>query len=166
MLGQGLGNITAPFFGGITATAAIARSAANVRAGATSPVSAIIHSLLVLLTLLILAPLLSYLPLAAMSALLLMVAWNMSEAAKVIELIRRAKDDIIVLLLCLSLTVLFDMVIAISVGIVLASLLFMRRIANMTRLSESSYTDHDKGLLVVGLTARCSLPLPSGFLMI
>ncbi|WP_423765865.1 SulP family inorganic anion transporter, partial [Escherichia coli] len=141
---------TAPFFGGITATAAIARSAANVRAGATSPVSAIIHSLLVLLTLLILAPLLSYLPLAAMSALLLMVAWNMSEAAKVIELIRRApKDDIIVLLLCLSLTVLFDMVIAISVGIVLASLLFMRRIANMTRLSESSYTDHDKGLLVV-----------------
>lgn len=167
LLGQGLGNITAPFFGGITATAAIARSAANVRAGATSPVSAIIHSLLVLLTLLILAPLLSYLPLAAMSALLLMVAWNMSEAAKVIELIRRApKDDIIVLLLCLSLTVLFDMVIAISVGIVLASLLFMRRIANMTRLSESSYTDHDKGLLVVGLTARCSLPLPSGFLMI
>lgn len=150
LLGQGLGNITAPFFGGITATAAIARSAANVRAGATSPVSAIIHSLLVLLTLLILAPLLSYLPLAAMSALLLMVAWNMSEAAKVIELIRRApKDDIIVLLLCLSLTVLFDMVIAISVGIVLASLLFMRRIANMTRLSESSYTDHDKGLLVV-----------------
>lgn len=138
-----------------------------MRAGATSPVSAIIHSLLVLLTLLITAPLLSYLPLAAMSALLLMVAWNMSEAAKVIELIRRApKDDIIVLLLCLSLTVLFDMVIAISVGIVLASLLFMRRIANMTRLSESSYTDHDKGLLVVGLTARCSLPLPSGFLMI
>lgn len=150
LLGQGLGNIAAPFFGGITATAAIARSAANVRAGATSPVSAIVHSLLVLLTLLVLAPVLSYLPLAAMSALLLMVAWNMSEAAKVIELIRRApKDDIIVLLLCMSLTVLFDMVIAISVGIVLASLLFMRRIANMTRLSESPFTNNDKGLLVV-----------------
>ena len=136
LLGQGLGNITAPFFGGITATAAIARSAANVRAGATSPVSAIIHSLLVLLTLLILAPLLSYLPLAAMSALLLMVAWNMSEAHKVINLLRHApKDDIVVMLMCMSLTVLFDMVIAISVGIVLASLLFMRRIARMTHLA-------------------------------
>ncbi|KPD02901.1 C4-dicarboxylic acid transporter DauA [Moellerella wisconsensis] len=150
LVGQGLGNIVAPFFGGITATAAIARSAANVRAGATSPVSAIVHSILVLLTLLILAPLLSYLPLAAMSALLLIVAWNMSAAPKVIDLLRRApKDDIIVLLICLSLTVLFDMVIAITVGIVLASLLFMRRIANMTRISELAETDPEKKLLVV-----------------
>lgn len=136
LVGQGLGNIVAPFFGGITATAAIARSAANVRAGATSPVSAVIHSLLVIMALLILAPLLSWLPLSAMAALLLMVAWNMSEAHKVVNLLRRApKDDIIVMLICMSLTVLFDMVIAISVGIVLASLLFMRRIAQMTRLS-------------------------------
>ncbi len=136
LIGQGLGNIVAPFFGGITATAAIARSAANVRAGATSPVSAIIHSLLVILALLVLAPLLSWLPLSAMAALLLMVAWNMSEAHKVVNLLRRGpKDDIIVMLICMSLTVLFDMVIAISVGIVLASLLFMRRIARMTRLA-------------------------------
>ncbi len=136
LIGQGLGNIIAPFFGGITATAAIARSAANVRAGATSPVAAIIHSLLVIMALLVLAPLLSWLPLSAMAALLLMVAWNMSEAHKVINLLRRApKDDIIVMLICMSLTVLFDMVIAISVGIVLASLLFMRRIARMTRLA-------------------------------
>ncbi|BEO56123.1 sodium-independent anion transporter [Serratia marcescens] len=142
LIGQGAGNIIAPFFGGITATAAIARSAANVRAGATSPVSAIIHALLVLLALLVLAPWLSYLPLAAMAALLLMVAWNMSEAHKVVYLLRRApKDDILVLLLCMSLTVLFDMVIAITVGIVLASLLFMRRIARMTRLSELSADD-------------------------
>lgn len=71
-----------------------------------------------------------------MAALLLMVAWNMSEAHKVVDLLRHApKDDIIVMLLCMSLTVLFDMVIAISVGIVLASLLFMRRIARMTRLA-------------------------------
>jgi SulP family sulfate permease len=91
---------------------------------------------LVILALLILAPLLSWLPLSAMAALLLMVAWNMSEAHKVVNLLRRApKDDIIVMLICMSLTVLFDMVIAISVGIVLASLLFMRRIAQMTRLS-------------------------------
>lgn len=68
LVGQGLGNIVAPFFGGITATAAIARSAANVRAGATSPVSAIIHAVLVLLALLVLAPMLSYLPLAAMAS--------------------------------------------------------------------------------------------------
>ncbi|MBX9334281.1 C4-dicarboxylic acid transporter DauA, partial [Serratia marcescens] len=144
------GNIIAPFFGGITATAAIARSAANVRAGATSPVSAIIHALLVLLALLVLAPWLSYLPLAAMAALLLMVAWNMSEAHKVIYLLRRApKDDILVLLLCMSLTVLFDMVIAITVGIVLASLLFMRRIARMTRLSELSELSAGDGRLVL-----------------
>ncbi|HCR7706643.1 TPA: C4-dicarboxylic acid transporter DauA [Salmonella enterica subsp. enterica serovar Typhi] len=136
LIGQGLGNMVAPFFGGITATAAIARSAANVRAGATSPVSAVIHAILVILALLVLAPLLSWLPLSAMAALLLMVAWNMSEAHKVVDLLRHApKDDIIVMLLCMSLTVLFDMVIAISVGIVLASLLFMRRIARMTRLA-------------------------------
>ncbi len=137
LIGQGLGNLVAPFFGGITATAAIARSAANVRAGATSPVSSVIHALLVILALLILAPLLSWLPLSAMAALLLMVAWNMSEAHKVVNLLRTGpKDDIIVLLICMSLTVLFDMVIAISVGIVLASLLFMRRIARMTRLAQ------------------------------
>lgn len=136
LIGQGLGNIVAPFFGGITATAAIARSAANVRAGATSPVAAVIHALLVILALLILAPLLSWLPLSAMAALLLMVAWNMSEAHKVINLLRHApKDDIVVMLMCMSLTVLFDMVIAISVGIVLASLLFMRSIARMTHLA-------------------------------
>ncbi|MBC8953191.1 putative sulfate transporter YchM [Xenorhabdus sp. PB62.4] len=150
LIGQGMGNIVAPFFGGITATAAIARSAANVRAGATSPIAAVIHSLLVLLTLLVLAPMLSYLPLAAMSAILLIVAWNMSEAHKVVDLIRRApKDDIIVMLLCLSLTVLFDMVIAITIGIVLASLLFMRKIANMTRISISPATNSDKNLLVI-----------------
>ncbi len=149
LIGQGLGNIIAPFFGGITATAAIARSAANVRAGATSPISAIIHSLLVLLALLVLAQWLSYLPLAAMAALLLLVAWNMSEAAKVVELIRRApKDDIIVMLLCMSLTVLFDMVIAITVGIVLASLLFMRRIARMTRLMSIDREHPDNVLLL------------------
>ncbi|AYA07181.1 MULTISPECIES: C4-dicarboxylic acid transporter DauA [Rahnella] len=137
LIGQGIGNMVSPFFGGITATAAIARSAANVRAGATSPVSAIIHSLLVILALLILAPLLSWLPLAAMAALLLMVAWNMSEAHKVVDLLRRApKDDILVMLTCMSLTVLFDMVIAITAGIVMASLLFMRRIAKLTRLTE------------------------------
>ncbi|WP_249221105.1 iron chelate uptake ABC transporter family permease subunit, partial [Serratia rubidaea] len=101
--------------------------------------TALIAALLVLLALLLLAPWLSFLPLAAMAALLLLVAWNMSEAHKVVDLLRRApKDDIIVMLLCMALTVLFDMVIAITIGIVLASLLFMRRIARMTRLSTLS----------------------------
>lgn len=153
LVGQGLGNIIAPFFGGITATAAIARSAANVRAGATSPVAAIIHSLLVILALLALAPLLSWLPLSAMAALLLMVAWNMSEAHKVVNLLRRApKDDIIVMLICMSLTVLFDMVIAISVGIVLASLLFMRRVARMTRLAPLSNLNTPEDVLALRVT--------------
>lgn len=152
LVGQGIGNIIAPFFGGITATAAIARSAANVRAGATSPVAAIIHSLLVILALLVLAPLLAWLPLSAMAALLLMVAWNMSEAHKVISLLRRApKDDIIVMLMCMSLTVLFDMVMAISVGIVLASLLFMRRIAQMTKLAPLNITTPE-GVLALRVT--------------
>lgn len=137
LISQGLGNLIAPFFGGITATAAIARSTANVRAGATSPIAAIIHSLMVLLILLGFASLLSLLPLASMAALLLIVAWNMSAAPRVISLIKYApKDDIIVMILCMLLTVLFDMVIAITVGIVIASLLFMRRIARMTKLSE------------------------------
>jgi len=149
LIGQGLGNLVAPFFGGITATAAIARSAANVRAGATSPVAAVFHALLVLLALLALAPLLSWLPLSAMAALLLMVAWNMSEAHKVIGLLRRApKDDIVVMLICMSLTVLFDMVIAISVGVVLASLLFMRRVARMTRLAPLNVVVPDDVLAV------------------
>lgn len=136
LIGQGLGNIIAPFFGGISATAAIARSAANVRAGATSPIAAIIHALFVLLVLISLAPILSYLPLAAMAALLLIVAWNMSAFPRVVYLLKRApKDDIIVLILCMSLTVLFDMVIAITIGIILASILFMRRIAKMTKIT-------------------------------
>lgn len=143
LVGQGLGNILAPFFGGITATAAIARSAANVRAGATSPISGIVHALVVLAAILVLAPWLSWLPLSAMAALLLLVAWNMSEAHKVVDLVRRApRSDVLVLLVCLSLTVIFDMVIAITFGVILASLLFMREIAKMTRLH--NLADHGR----------------------
>lgn len=137
LLGQGLSNIVAPFFGGITSTAAIARSAVNFKAGATSPVAAIVHSLFVLTALLFFALYLSYLPLAAMAALLFMVAWNMSEAHKVKDLIQKApKEDIAVLLVCLFLTVFFDMIIAISIGVVLAALLFMKNIADLTKLTE------------------------------
>lgn len=157
LIGQGIGNVLAPFFGGITATAAIARSAANVRAGATSPVSALVHALL-------LAPALSWLSLSAMADLLLLVAWNMSEAHKVIYLLRRApKDDIIVMLLCMSLTILFDMVIAITVGIVLASLLFMRRMTRLTELPCSRAACRRRGWYAS--TARCSSPPQNVFLL-
>src|SRR5690606_12729508 len=115
LLGQGLGNLVAPFFGGITATAAIARSAANYRAGAESPVASMIHALVVMAGLLALAPVLGYLPMASMAALLLMVAWNMSEAHKVVALVKKAPPgDVLVLATCLLLTVLFDMVVAIT----------------------------------------------------
>src|SRR5690606_7844568 len=139
LLGQGIGNLVVPFFGGITATAAIARSAVNYRAGAQSPVASMIHALFVMAGLLALAPALSYLPMASLAALLLLVAWNMSEAHKVAGLVRKAPwGDVLVLLACLSLTVLFDMVVAITTGIVLASLLFMRDVSEMTRVSDIS----------------------------
>lgn len=137
LLAQGLGNIVSPFLGGITATAAIARSAANVKAGAQSPIASVVHAILVLLALLLFADILSYLPLSSMAALLLMVAWNMANVPQIISLIRRSgRNEIAVLLTCLILTVLFDMVIAITVGVLLASLLFIRTIAEMTKSFE------------------------------
>ncbi len=139
LLAQGVGNIVSPFLGGITATAAIARSAANVKAGGQSPIASVVHALLVLFALLFFAQALSYLPLSSMAALLLMVAWNMANVHQIVNLARRSgPNEIAVLFTCLILTVLFDMVIAISVGVVLASLLFIRTIAEMTKSAEST----------------------------
>lgn len=133
LVGQGLGNLVAPLFGGITATAAIARTAANVRAGAFSPLAAIIHAGVVLTAMLLLAPLFSYLPMAALAALLVMVAWNMSEAHHVLHTLRIApRNDVVVLLVCLVLTVLFDMVLAVGVGLLLAAGLFIKRMSELT----------------------------------
>lgn len=133
LIGQGVGNIVAPFFGGITATAAIARSAAGVRAGARSPVAAITHALVVLVAVASLAPLLAYVPMSALAALLLMTAWNMSDVKHVRNVLRIGPvNDKLVLLTCFSLTVVFDMVIAVGVGTVLAALLFMHRIADLS----------------------------------
>lgn len=133
LIGQGLGNLAAPFFGGITATAAIARTAANVRAGAFSPLAALVHAGVVLAAILLLAPLFSYLPMAALAALLLMVAWNMSEPNHVVHTLRIApRSDVLVLLTCLVLTVLFDMVLAVGVGLLLAAGLFIKRMSELT----------------------------------
>eukprot|EP00003_Mantamonas_plastica_P003357 TRINITY_DN12685_c0_g1_i1.p1 TRINITY_DN12685_c0_g1~~TRINITY_DN12685_c0_g1_i1.p1 ORF type:complete len:575 (+),score=38.15 TRINITY_DN12685_c0_g1_i1:1829-3553(+) len=137
LMGQGIGNIVTPFFGGITATAALARSAANYRAGAESPVAAMVHALVVLLALVSLAGVLAYLPMPAMAALLLMVAWNMSEAPKALHLLKTApRRDILVFLTCFSLTVMMDMVIAITTGVLLAAILFMQEMAQMTRVTD------------------------------
>ncbi|MBN7827202.1 C4-dicarboxylic acid transporter DauA [Bowmanella dokdonensis] len=139
LLGQGIGNVITPFFGGITATAALARSAANYRAGAVSPVAAMIHALVVLAALILLSHILAYLPMSAMAALLLMVAWNMSEAPKAVHLLKTApRADILVFLTCFSLTVALDMVIAITAGILLSAILFVKQMAEMTRLSDIS----------------------------
>ncbi|SFX29495.1 C4-dicarboxylic acid transporter DauA [Marinospirillum alkaliphilum] len=145
LVGQGLGNLAAPFFGGITATGALARTAANIKSGARSPLASFFHALMVLACILIFADWLSWLPMAALAGLLLMVAWNMSEAHHVLRMIRIApRSDLLVLLTCFSLTVMFDMVLAVGVGIVLASLLFMGRMAQVTEsrtLSEEEHKD-------------------------
>ena len=133
LLGQGIGNMVAPLFGGITATAALARTATNVKAGAFSPMAAIVHAGVVLLAVLLLSPLFSYLPMSALAALLLMVAWNMSEAHHVVHTLKIApRTDVLVLVVCLVLTVLFDMVLAVGVGLLLAAGLFIKRMSDIT----------------------------------
>ena len=133
LIGQGIGNMIAPLFGGIPATAAIARTAANIKAGGTIPLAAVVHGLFILGSILALTPLLAYIPMASMAALLLVVAWNMSEAKHFIRTVKVApKDDVIVLILCFVLTVLFDMTIAVAVGIGLAAMLFIRRSITLT----------------------------------
>ena len=142
LLAQGIGNVLVPFFGGIPATGAIARTATNVRAGARSPLAAAFHALVVLAAMLALAPLLGALPMAALAALLLQVAWRMGELRHVAHMLRVApRSDLLVLLSCLGLTVLFDMVVAVTVGIVFAALLFMKRMAEVTRAELVSTSD-------------------------
>jgi SulP family sulfate permease len=134
LLALGVGNLIAPFFGGIAATGAIARTATNIRSGARSPVAAMVHALTVLAAVLALAPALGYLPMASLAALLLLVAWNMSEAKHFMHTLKVApKSDVAVLLTCYGLTVAVDMVVGVSVGMMLAALLFMRRMAEVTQ---------------------------------
>ena len=140
LLGQGLGNMLVPFFGGITATAAIARTATSVRSGARSPIAAIVHALVILLAVVLLARLFAWLPMASLAAMLLIVAWNMSEARRVVHLLRVGpRQDVMVLLICLILTVLFDMVLAVGVGLLLAAALFIKRMADLSHGAKASF---------------------------
>lgn len=147
LVGLGIGNLVAPLFGGIAATGALARTATNIRAGARSPLAAVTHALVILLAILVLAPLVAYVPMASLAALLLLVAWNMSELHHFVGVIRVApKSDVIVLLTCFFLTIFFDMVVAVSVGFVLAAILFMRRMAEITEAKRMLDHTADSGV--------------------
>jgi SulP family sulfate permease len=143
LIALGIGNILCPFFGGIAATGALARTATNIRAGGRSPFAAAIHAVFLLACTIVLAPLVAYLPMAGLAALLIVVARNMSEARHFARLLRiAARSDVIVMVTCFTLTVVFDMVIAVSVGVMLAALLFMRRMAVTTTVEIDSPREH------------------------
>jgi SulP family sulfate permease len=144
LVGQGLGNLVVPFFGGIPATAAIARTATSVRSGARTPIAAVIHALLILLSVVLLADLFAYLPMASLAAMLLVVAWNMSEVPHLVRMLRIGpKQDAWVLVVCLVLTVLFDMVLAVGVGLVLASVLFIKRMVDLSQGATVPRINHE-----------------------
>ncbi len=146
LIGQGLGNLIAPFFGGITATAAIARTATSIRSGARSPIATIVHALVVFFSVIAFADFLGLVPMASLAALLLVVAWNMSEARHFLHTLRAAPPgDIAILITCFSLTVIFDMVLAVGVGIGLAAALFIRRMAILTH-TERMHQDENPAI--------------------
>ena len=131
LIGQGIANIAAPLFGGIAATGAIARTATNIRNGGTSPLAGIVHALTLVAIVVLLAPLAEYVPLAALAAILFMVAWNMSDLPHFAKMLRRApRADVVILLVTFLLTVFADLVVAVNVGVILATLHFLRRMAS------------------------------------
>ena len=131
LIGQGLANIAVPFFGGFAATGAIARTATNIRNGATSPLAGIMHAITLIALLLFLAPLASDIPLAVLAAILFVVAWNMSEVKHFAHLLKTAPiADRLILLITFVLTVFADLVVAVNVGMILAILHFLRRMSD------------------------------------
>lgn len=129
LIGQGVANLASALFGGLPATGAIARTATNIRSGAKTPVAGIMHAVFLLLFILFAGRLMAYVPMATLAAILFMVAWGMSEYRRFIALLRMPNADRAVLLLTFGLTVLVDLTVAIAVGVTLASLLFMARMA-------------------------------------
>ena len=145
LVAQGLGNIGSAFFGGIPATGAIARTAANVKNGGRTPIAGIVHSITLALILVILMPYAALIPMPCIAAILFMVAYNMSEWRKFLNICKTApKSDILVLILTFVLTVVFDLVVAIGVGIVLTCLLFMKRMSEVTDVHGWKYIDEDE----------------------
>ena len=140
LVAQGIANITSAVFGGIPATGAIARTAANVKNGGRTPIAGVIHAIVLLLIMLIFMPLAKLIPMTTLSAILIMVAYNMSEWRSFKDLLKSTKSDITVLLVTFLFTILFDLVVAIEIGMVFAMFLFVRRMSESTQISNvSSY---------------------------
>lgn len=130
LVGQGIANMAAPLFGGIAATGAIARTATNIRNGGNSPIAGIVHCITLVLIILALAPYAANVPLAALAAILFVVAWNMSEVRHFVRMVKSApRADVVILLVTFCLTVFADLVVAVNIGVVLAMLHFLRRMA-------------------------------------
>ncbi|MGE3148915.1 MAG: SulP family inorganic anion transporter [Pseudorhodoplanes sp.] len=134
LVAQGVGNIGSVLFGGICVTGTIARTATNIRAGSRGPISGMLHSAYLLLFIMIAAPLVSYIPLAALAAVLLVVAWNMAEKDEFWSLLRGSRSDAAVLLATFLLTVFYDLVTGIAVGVILGSLVFLHRMAEAVEI--------------------------------
>lgn len=147
LVGQGIANLLVPLFGGFAATGAIARTATNVRQGATSPVAGLAHAALLAVVVIALAPLATQVPLAALAAILFVVAWNMSDARRFADLLRRApRADAVVLLVTFLLTVFADVVVAVNIGVVIATLHFLRRMAESVEVRAASAADLNREL--------------------
>ncbi|PGS49393.1 SulP family inorganic anion transporter [Bacillus sp. AFS041924] len=131
LIGQGIANMVIPFFGGIPATGAIARTATNIKSGAVSPISGIIHGIIVLIILLALAPFASQIPLASMAPILMFVAWNMSERKEFIHIFKTKSSDTIILCLTFLLTVFLNLTTAVEVGLIVAVILFVKRMSEL-----------------------------------
>lgn len=146
LIGQGLANITVPFFGGIPVTGAIARTMTNITNGGRTPVAGIVHAVVLLLIFLFLMPLINYIPMACLAAVLIVVAYNMSGWRTIVGLFHAPKSDISVLAVTFFLTVIFDLTIAIEIGLLLAVVLFLRRVMENTEIRAYSGTlDVDEG---------------------
>ena len=144
LVAQGVGNTASALFGGIPATGAIARTAANIKNGGRTPISGMVHAIVLLLVLVSLMPLAKMIPMPTIAAILFMVAYNMSEIRKFASICKTSpKSDIFVLILTFALTVIFDLVVAIAVGIVLACVLFMKRMADETHVTGWKYVDDE-----------------------
>ncbi len=142
LVAQGVGNIASVLFGGIPATGAIARTAANAKNGGRTPISGMVHAVVLLLVLLFLMPLAELIPMPAIAAILFMVAYNMSEWKKFVHTVKTApKSDTTVMIVTFALTVIFDLVIAIEVGMVLAAMFFMKRMSEETAVTSWKYVD-------------------------
>ena len=142
LVGQGVGNIMSSLFGGIPATGAIARTAANIKNGGRTPIAGMVHSVTLLLILVVLMPYAALIPMPAIAAILFMVAYNMCGWREFVNLCKTApKSDILVLVLTFVLTVVFDLVVAIEVGLILTCILFMKRMSDVTEVSGWKYVE-------------------------